>query len=418
VTGRLRIASLTTFYPPYNFGGDGIDVQRTARALARRGHEVTVIHSRDAFRTFTDRPVTPVDDPDVEVIGLESRFPKLASLLTHQLGRPVVHARTLAALDRARRFDVVLLNNVSLVGGPGLLRFGQDAIRLYIAHEHWLVCPTHVLWRYTSEPCNTRDCLRCVLRQRRPPQLWRYTGSLERALRHVHAFLARSEFSRAKHEAYGFPREMDVLPNFVPLSDPPGDGPSPHPRPFFLFAGRLEALKGVDDVILAHPHDAASDLLIAGDGNHGPALRALAAGHPRVHFLGTLSHARLAAYYQHALATIVPSLCYETFGLVVAEAFSHGTPVIARRLGPLPELVDAARAGELFGTRDELVEAMRRIEADPQRARRLGEAGRRAVLQYWSEEPVIGRLLEIIERERARRDAPVTTTRATTRVGG
>ena len=39
----LRFCSLTTFYPPFNFGGDGIDVQSPARALAARGHHVTVI---------------------------------------------------------------------------------------------------------------------------------------------------------------------------------------------------------------------------------------------------------------------------------------------------------------------------------------------------------------------------------------
>jgi hypothetical protein len=46
----LRFCSLTTFYPPFNFGGDGIDVQRTARALAARGHHVTVIHDVDAYQ--------------------------------------------------------------------------------------------------------------------------------------------------------------------------------------------------------------------------------------------------------------------------------------------------------------------------------------------------------------------------------
>jgi hypothetical protein len=46
----LRFCSLTTFYPPFNFGGDGIDVQRTARALDARGHHVTVILDVDAYQ--------------------------------------------------------------------------------------------------------------------------------------------------------------------------------------------------------------------------------------------------------------------------------------------------------------------------------------------------------------------------------
>ena len=51
----LRFCSLTTFYPPYNFGGDGIDVQRTARALVDRGHEVTVVHDIDAYQWLAGR---------------------------------------------------------------------------------------------------------------------------------------------------------------------------------------------------------------------------------------------------------------------------------------------------------------------------------------------------------------------------
>lgn len=416
---RLRIASITTFYPPYSFGGDAVDVQRTARALARRGHEVTVIYDRDAYRSVAKgrEPEPPPADPEVEVIALESRLGTLSALLTHQFGRPVMHGAALERLDRERRFDVVLLNNVSLVGGPGILGFGREAVRIYIAHEHWLVCPSHVLWRFTDEACDDRDCLRCVLASKRPPQLWRYTGTLTRALEQVHAFIARSEFSRRKHREFGFPREMEVVPYFVPLPEQPFDGPSPHEKPFFFFAGRLESIKGVDDLIRAFPGDCAADLLIAGDGTQEGELRTLAAGRPGIQFLGRLSPDRLSAYYRHALATVVPSRCYETFGLVVAEAFAQGTPVIARDIGPLPELVRTAQAGATFATGDELASVLRRFAADPDGSRRLGAVAREAVARFWSEDPVVSRLLDIVEREQGRRSEQLTS-RETAPVAG
>jgi len=304
---------------------------------------------------------------------------------------------------------VVLLNNVSLVGGPGILGFGREAVRIYIAHEHWLVCPSHVLWRFTDEACDDRDCLRCVLASKRPPQLWRYTGTLTRALDQVHAFIARSEFSRRKHREFGFPREMEVVPYFVPLPEQPFDGPSPHERPFFFFAGRLESIKGVDDLIRAFPVDCGADLLIAGDGTQEAELRTLAAGRPGIQFLGRLSLDRLSAYYRHALATVVPSRCYETFGLVVAEAFAQGTPVIARDIGPLPELVRTAQAGATFATGDELAAVLRRFAADPDGTRRLGAVAREAVARLWSEDPVVSRLLEIVEREQGLRSERLTS---------
>ena len=52
----LSFCHLTTFYPPHNFGGDGIGVQRLARALVRRGHRVTVVHDTDAYHSLHPAP--------------------------------------------------------------------------------------------------------------------------------------------------------------------------------------------------------------------------------------------------------------------------------------------------------------------------------------------------------------------------
>lgn len=400
----LRIASLTTFYPPYNFGGDGIDVQRTAQMLARFGHHVTVIHDTDAYRSLTGAdPAAAPPDPAVEVIRLRSDSPRLSTVLTHQLGRPVMHGATLAALERERRFDVVLLNNMSLVGGPGLFGFGGNAVRIYVAHEHWLVCESHVLWRHNREACTGRECLRCVLTFRRPPQLWRYTGALGRALPQVDAFVARSAFSRDQHARFGFPRPMDVVPYGVPMPADPYDGPSPHPRPYCFFAGRLEAIKGVEDLVDAFDGVDGPDLVIAGDGTLGAALRARAADRPRIHFLGRLPGDRLAPYYRHALASLVPSKGFETFGMVVIEALAQGTPVIARHIGPLPEILDATGGGATFTTVDELRALVAAWAADPTAARARGAAGRTIAQERFSPETVTAQLVAVIDRERARR---------------
>lgn len=400
----LRIASLTTFYPPYNFGGDGIDVQRTARVLAGLGHRVTVIHDTDAYRSLTggDPPAAP-PDPAVEVIRLRSATPRLSTILTHQLGRPVLQREALAALDRERQFDVVLFNNMSLVGGPGLLGFGRDAVRIYIAHEHWLVCESHVLWRHNREACTGRECVRCVLAHRRPPQAWRYTGALTRALDQVDVFVARSAFSRDAHARFGFPRPMEVVPYGVPMPETPYEGPSPHPRPYCFFAGRLEPIKGVEDVVDAFDGADGPDLVIAGDGTSGAALRARAHGRPRVHFLGRLPADALAPYYRHALASLVPSKGFETFGMVVIEALAQGTPVIARRIGPLPEILETTGGGQTFATQDELRAAIAACAADPAAARRRGEHGRLVARQQYPPAHVTAQFVAIMERELVRR---------------
>ena len=89
-------------------------------------------------------------------------------------------------------------------------------MKVYTTHEHWLVCPMHVLFRDNREPCDEPHCLRCTLRFHRPPQLWRSTRVLERSVPEVDLFLAPSRFTIEAHRARGFTRPMRCLPPFVP----------------------------------------------------------------------------------------------------------------------------------------------------------------------------------------------------------
>ena len=388
----LRILMFTTFYPPYSFGGDAVGVQRMARALAARGHRVAVVHDEDAYLNLGGRP-PPAEaaaaDDGVARIGLKARAGMVSDLLVQQTGRPVLHAGRLREIVRAEPWDILWYNNMSLVGGPGLIAYG-DGLRVYEAHEHWLVCPTHVLWRHGRELCDARHCLSCVLSYRRPPQLWRATGLLDRHLDQVDLIVAKSAFSRDKHAEFGLRQPMEVLPYFLPPL--PGPPPAPfagHPRPYFLFVGRLEKIKGLQEVFPAMDSIEGADLLVLGDGDYAGELKRLAAGNERIRFLGRKSPEELDAYYRGALGLVVPSICYETFGIILIESFRLGTPVIARRLGPFPEIVEAAGGGELFATEDELVAAMRRLQAEPELHATMARAALSSFAARWSEAPVL-----------------------------
>lgn len=399
----LRFAMVTTFYPPHHFGGDAVFIRRLVHALARRGHRVDVIHDADAFRLLhPGAEPAPLDEPSgVTVHRLESRFGTLSCLATQQLGRPLVHGRRIREILDGRDFDVVHFHNVSLVGGPGVLQYGRG-VKLYMAHEHWLVCASHVLWRHDRELCTGRQCIRCQLHFRRPPQLWRHTGLLERELHHVDAFLSPSAFSVAKHRELGFPREMEVFPYFLPDLDSGAEAPEPHgepdERPYFLFVGRLEKIKGVEDLFPHFGDDAPADLWIVGTGEHEAALRGAAAGLSRVRFLGRRSPEALRSIYRGALGVIVPSVCYETFGIILLEAFREEVPVIARALGPLTEIVEESGGGLLFRTPGELRAALHRMAGDAALRATLGRAGHEALRARWTERVVLRQYFEIIRR--------------------
>ncbi len=143
----LSFCMVTTFYPPHNFGGDGIYVHRLSNELARRGHRVTVVSAPDAHELLGGTAgVAPAEHGNVTLEPIEPRLGRVSPLVTYLSGRPGLRARQLGELFAREHFDVIHFHNVSLVGGPGVLAYGEG-VKLYTTHEHWLVCPMHTLWR-------------------------------------------------------------------------------------------------------------------------------------------------------------------------------------------------------------------------------------------------------------------------------
>jgi glycosyltransferase involved in cell wall biosynthesis len=395
----LRICMVTTFYPPYHFGGDGVFVYRLTQALAEQGHQVDVIHSVDAYRLQhpSEPEVAFTHHANVRRYPLASTRPGVSALAAHQLGRPAFYARQLRAILHGQPYDVIHYHNVSLLGGPGVLRFGR-AVKLYTAHEYWLICPTHVLFAFDREACTTRHCLACTLHSRRPPQLWRYTALLKRCARQVDTFLMPSQFALEQHQAAGLSRPMVHLSHFVPQ---PGTESRPcdlsaSARPYFLFVGRLEKLKGVQDLLRLFEGYREAELKIVGTGTYASVLREQARALPHVTFLDQVHPATLGDLYRRALAVLVPSLCYETFGLTAAEAMSHGTPAIVRRIGALPEIIEQSGGGYTFGSLEECRQVMENLRTQPGLRDALGQRGQQAARRLWSPAAHLERYLDLI----------------------
>lgn len=388
----LNFLHLTTFYPPYSFGGDALYIYRLAHALGDLGHHVDVVHCSDAYHLLhPDKPeIAFADHPNVIAHPLRSKYKWLSPLLTHQTGRPYLKRSAIMGVLNSRPYDVIHYHNISLLG-PGVLTLEpehKDFIKIYTAHEHWLVCPMHVLWKFNSRVCEKPECFRCTLKARRPSQIWRYTGLLERSSKHVDQFVAPSCFSANMHAERGFTQPVAHLPYFIERADKDWQKPAPRPqeRPYVLFVGRLEKIKGLQTVIKVWDRSLGVDLLVAGTGSYEGALRAMAGSSPHIRFLGALPQRELGDLYTHALATVVPSITFETFGIVIIESFARKTPVIVRDLGALPEVVRDSGGGFVYQSDEELLEAIRRLAQSPTLGNELGEKGYRAFTRYWCRE--------------------------------
>lgn len=214
----------------------------------------------------------------------------------------------------------------------------------------------------------------------------------------VDAFFTPTRFAREIHIRGGFPSEsLFVRSNFVATDV----GMNSQPGENAVFIGRLSGEKGVSTVLEAWQKRRIDiPLIIIGDGPDRAALEAEAVGNPNIVFTGRLSTQNVTQHLVNARVLIMPSICFETFGRTMAEAFAQGIPVIASRLGTMIELVDNGRNGFLFepGNANELAEAMQSFLAlDEQQSMQMRLAARETYCQRFSPEVSYQMLLKVYE---------------------
>jgi glycosyltransferase involved in cell wall biosynthesis len=201
-------------------------------------------------------------------------------------------------------------------------------------------------------------------------QLHRFLATFER---HVLQFIALNEFCRRKFITCGLPADrISVKPNFSDIADV-GEN---HERIGGLYVGRMVTEKGIDvlaDALLLSP----SPFTAIGDGPMAQRLHGLR----DVAVVGRKTREEVFQYMRGAAYLVMPSVWYETFGLVMIEAFACRLPVIASDIGAMAELVEDGKTGLLFkaGSPSDLAEKIKWANNHPADIRRMGDAAR---LQY------------------------------------
>lgn len=383
----MRFLMVTSFYPPHSFGGDATYVRQLSRALVALGHHVQVIACYDAYRISggTHGPDAEDGADGVAVARLMHRFGRLSPLISQQFGAPGLKKTQLARFF-ARPFDVVHFHNISLMGGPDVLKMSRAPVTLLTAHDHWLVCANHIFWKNNTKACDARTCIRCQIASHKPPQFWRHTGKLARALMSVDRIFAPSEFTRKKLLEQGIARPIEIRPLFAPMAfetQAPRKSPA---RPYFVYVGRVTRSKGIDRFAALFRARPQYDLRIVGDGDLLEALKAEYRDLPNVIFEGRLEQTALRELYRDATAGILPSIAPETFGLTTIEAFSQNTPVIVRAAGGGGDPVRESGAGFVYESDAKALEAMDRLAGDAAMRDKLGRAGRAAFLAKYTQE--------------------------------
>jgi glycosyltransferase involved in cell wall biosynthesis len=361
-------------------GGSDVMFSTTVALLRSQGHDVRTVE-RDAARVKGT-----LAEARADVASLHSRAARLE----------------MQRLLRDFRPDVVHLHNLYPLLSPSILEpCRTDGVPIVMSLEdHTLACPTGALFR------DGKLCRLCLGGHEYRAVLTRcaggYVGSAALALRtalprvrgtfieNVNVFITPSLMLKQFYVTEGYPESRIVhIPNFV---ETPATAANPERGSYVAYLGRISEEKGIASLLEAAAR-CGVPLQIAGSGPMASKLREVPA---KVRFVGRLSHREALEFLLDARCVVVPSLCAESFGLSGAEAMALGIPVIASRIGGLPETVPPD-AG-LFvppGDAAALADAMTHMWENPGLAKTLGTAGREFALREYSKETYAARLLSL-----------------------
>lgn len=312
---------------------------------------------------------------------------------------------------RIRRFrpDVVhFTNTFPLISPAAYYAARAEGVPVVQSlHNFRLICPNAQLLR-DGRPCE--DCLGkliawpgirhgCYRGSRTASAVAAGMLALHRGLRTwrraVDAYIVLSEFQRGRLIEHGLPAErLHLKANFVDPVPPAGEGRGG----YVAFVGRLSQEKGVRVLIDAWSQTpAAPRLKIAGDGPLAEQVRQAAAADSRIEWLGRQSSAEVLRTLSDAACLIVPSLWYEVCPKTILESLAVGTPVLASRLGAMPELVIEGQSGRHFtaGDAHDLARQLASLLADEPDLSAMRSQARRQFLDHYTAERNYERLMEI-----------------------
>lgn len=307
-----------------------------------------------------------------------------------------------------KAFDIVQVQNLYPFLSPAIL-YPPRRLRLPVVMRtpnYRLFCPTglHLSRGKVCERCLGGREWNCVLRNCMDDPFKSIGYAMRNAFARVRRsiidnvtlFIVLSRFQRQRFIEGGIaPERIAILPNIAP--DAPG-GPSTGPGDGIAFVGRVSPEKGITTFLDAAARLPDKKFIVAGETSSMPGIEKRAT--ENVTFTGFLKGPALDALFEQSRILVFPSMWFEGFPNVIAKAMSHGKPVIAGRIGAIPEIVAENSTGLLFepGNAAELTDRITRLYARPERCRELGENGRRKAAAEYSREAYYRTLMESYAR--------------------
>ncbi len=375
----MKILHLCERYRPH-VGGLELAVERLATQQAAVGHEVHLA-------TLAPRR-TGLPELSTESGVIVHRLPHLPLGEYHPPAPEPIVVRALRSLLRAAKpqYDVV--------HGHGLMGFSFLALkRLGLAElpfvwkipDYGLICPIRTRLYSDGSLCthaSTGRCLECAGRIYGRPKAAACMAGLALSrplLKSVDAWVAPSGAVAAPHGL----RDVNIIPPGVVLPERLDEVAAPDfapAEPYLMYAGRVSPAKGTDVLLAAYgqlsePRPPLVIVAAAGGQLAGPVP-------PGVRLATDVPHGQVLALWAGAMIAVIPSIWGDPSPTVAGEAMAAAVPIVASRVGGLPEIVGESGILVDPGDADQLASAISRLIREPTLRARLGETGRRMIAAH------------------------------------
>lgn len=337
-------------------GGEDTVVANEKKMLEEHGHKA-ILYSRN----------------NAELKQM-SKFQKLFLPIT-----TIFNLRTYKEIKRlikSENIEIVHVHNTLNLISPAVY-YAARAMKVPVVqtvHNFRLVCPGATFYRdgHICEDC-MKNGLWCAVKYKcyRGSKIQTLACALTLTIHRIMGiykkinYICLTEFTKDKIKSVVDPERVYIKPNFVydqKGSNQAGD--------YYIFVGRVEEIKGVNVLVDAFRSLPNKKLKIVGRGDLSEYIAARLEKEDihNIELLGFKPHDEVNELLKHAKALIMCSQWYETFGMVIAEAYSNGVPAIVGRIGNIKDLVDESVTGELFAYDDpkDLVAAVERFESKSQ----------------------------------------------------
>lgn len=394
----MKILVASNFFPPHFVGGAEIVAFQQAQALAARGHDVRVF-AGDISR---NQPGYAVDDDMYE--SLPVRRVSLSQRDFQPGGNDVAHPQVDALFGQwldTWRPDVIHAHHLLglSLGLIGVARARQIPVFLTL-HDHWGFCVNSTRITRAGQLC--QDASRCATDCRAfitdGAEQWPLSlrqDYIRWQLQAVTGFIVPSHYLAQAYQDAGLPGErVHRVPNGIALQR---FASSEFARPSRLAGARLRILflgymgphKGVPQLVqaLARLPGQRVHVDFVGAGHELPAYQAaVAVNAPAVSakFWGRLPNAAVLHRLAEADVLVLPSVCPENQPVSITEAMACGLPVVASRIGGIPELVEHQVTGQLFtpGDADALAACLQHYLDHPAQLSEHGAAARARIQAF------------------------------------